>query len=287
MKLTISLIAACCIAFNGHHAAVAEDDAVNEWSDSRFLRSTTEKKYPPYNFIPDPIFQKLYNCSMTCAPCPVGCTQMMCTDKPVYIPPKSEQFLPDNLLHRTFPTGIAPPYPVSLPRNISGEIEWFNNTFLYKLPSKTKQADTKYALTATEKMLLKMSLTEWQEARAADKYTCMDIVTASIKRSLYLHEVQKMGMFMYFQTFDWIGLAIKQARKYDRMAKKHGTKKIAPMYCYPVPVKGTVSRFKYLVSFLYLPESKECHDMFSFVYIESDHYEGFPSIQRLAGPLRI
>ena len=236
IKLVIALIAVCSIAF---HGAAAEDDVVEEFS--RNLRAST-KKYPPQGFMMDPIFLKTNNCSITCAPCPIGCSQIKCTDKSLYIPPKSDMFLPDNLLHRTFPTGTAPAYPISLPRNVSGEIEWFNKTYLSKFPVNIKQADTKYALTATEKTLLKMSLPEWQEARAANKYTCMDIVMASAKRALYLHEVQKMGMFMYFNTFDWIGLAIKQARKFDKKAKKHGTDAIAPMYCYPIPVKGTVRR---------------------------------------------
>jgi len=192
----------------------------------------------------DPVFMATKNCSITCAPCPVGCSVIKCTDKPLYIPPKSPMYMPDNLLHRSFPTGIAPPSPISVPRNATGELEWFTDAILSKYPSTIKQSDTKYALTATEKTLLKMSLPEWQEARAADKYTCMDMVTASVKRALYLHEVQKMGMFMLFNVFDWVGLAIKEARKYDRMAKKHGTKKIAPMYCYPIPIKGTVSQFK-------------------------------------------
>jgi len=242
MKLTFALIGICSILFHGCHAVGAWDE-VDEYSESRNLRKGDAPKYPPPGFMIDPIFKAKYNCSITCAPCPIGCTQVKCTDKPAYIPPKSPMFMPDELLHRIF-VGTVPPYPVSLPRNATYEIEWFNKTYLNQLPSSTKQADTKYALTPTEKMLLKMSLPEWQEARAANKYTCMDMVTASIKRALYLHEVQKMGQFMYFQVFDWIGFARKQAAKFDRMAKKHGTKKIAPMYCYPIPIKGTVSLFQ-------------------------------------------
>jgi hypothetical protein len=243
MKVSIALIAISSIAF---HSVVAKDE-VEQWSVdqySRNLRTAKEKKYPPKFFVQDPIAMANYGCSITCAPCPIGCTNttIKCTDKPTYIPPKSPMYLPDSLLHRTFPTGIAPPFPVAVARNATAEAEWFKKTYLDKYPSSIKQADTKYALTATEKMLLKMSLPEWQEARAANKYTCMDMVTASIKRALYLDDVQKMGQFMYMNTFDWVGVAIKEARKYDKIAKKRGTKAIAPMYCYPVPIKGTVSR---------------------------------------------
>jgi Asp-tRNA(Asn)/Glu-tRNA(Gln) amidotransferase A subunit family amidase len=242
MKLSLALIGIISIAFHGHSSVAAKDE-VEEWSVDQYtrnLRTKKVKKYPPSGYMLDPVFKEKYNCSITCAPCPIGCTQVKCADKPVYIPPKSEMYMPDNLLHRTFP-GTQTPYPVSLPRNATGELAWFTETYLKKLPVSTKQSDTKYALTATEKMLLKMSLPEWQEARAANKYTCMDMVTASIKRALYMQEVQKMGQFMYHNTFDWVGLAIKEARKYDRMAKKHGTKKIAPMYCYPTPIKGTIT----------------------------------------------
>jgi len=248
MKLVLALIATSTVSFKGHNAVLARDGD-DEWSVEKYkrnLRTSKEKKYPPKGFMLDPIFKEKYNCSITCAPCPVGCSVIKCSDKPVYIPPKSPLFQPDYLMHRTYATGIAPPYPVSLPRNATLELEWFQKTYLSQFPVSIKQSDTKYALTATEKLLLQMSLPEWQEARAANKYTCMDMVTASIKRALYLTEVQKMGQFMYHNTFDWVGLAIKEARKYDRMAKKHGTKKIAPMYCYPVPIKGTVRRFQHL-----------------------------------------
>jgi hypothetical protein len=292
MKLSIALIGISSIAFYGHIAVVASDE-VEEWSVdqySRNLRTKKEKKYPPSGFTLDPIFKEKYNCSITCAPCPIGCTPttIKCTDKPVYIPPRSDMFAPVNVLHRTF-TGVQPPYPVALPRNATAELAWFTEKYLSKLPVRTKQSDTKYALTPTEKMLLKMSLPEWQEARAANKYTCMDMVTASIKRALYLDDVQKMGQFMLMNTFDWVGLAIKEARKYDRMAKKHGTKKIAPMYCYPVPIKGTVSRFECIRSVLncvYLTLN-ESWSVAQFVCFDIDHHNGFTRIQRLAGTLPI
>ena len=86
-----------------------------------------------------------------------------------------------------------------------------------------------------------MGLAEWMDARAANKYTCKDIAIAMTKRALYLQEVQHMDQFMYWGTFDWIKVVVKQAEKLDMKAAKKGTSAIAPMYCYPVPVKGTVS----------------------------------------------
>jgi mevalonate kinase len=104
-----------------------------------------------------------------------------------------------------------------------------------------KQSDTKYALSDKEVTLLKMGLTEWMEARAAGKYSCVDIATAMVKRTLYLQEVQKMQQFMYWGTFDWIKVVMKEAQKFDYRAAKKGISAIAPMYCYPIPIKGTVS----------------------------------------------
>jgi hypothetical protein len=104
-----------------------------------------------------------------------------------------------------------------------------------------KQNETKYALNATEVSLLKMGLAEWMEARAANKYTCLDIANAMVKRASYLQDVQHMNQFMYWGTFDWIKEVLKQAKKLDSRAAKKGSYAIAPMYCYPVPVKGTVS----------------------------------------------
>jgi len=241
MRFATSLTVLCFIVLPRNGAAFEFSlDELEESNDSRNLRGLKSTAYPPKGYMMDPIFMKTYNCSITCAPCPVGCTQIKCTDKPVYIPPKNPLYPPDNIMHRFFPSP-APQYPINLPRNATAEIEWFNQTYLSQYPKAIKQSDTKYALSAREKTLLKMSLPEWMEARAADKFTCVEMATASAKRALYLEKVQKMGQFMYFNTFDWIKVVMKEALRYDSKAKKHGTKKIAPMYCYPIPIKGTVS----------------------------------------------
>jgi len=111
---------------------------------------------------------------------------------------------------------------------------------LGKYPKMIKQSDTKYALSDKEVTLLKMGLTEWMDARAAGKYTCVDIANAMIKRALYLQEVQHMNQFMYWGTFDWIKVVLKQAQKLDSRAASKGTSSIAPMYCYPIPVSGGI-----------------------------------------------
>jgi len=111
---------------------------------------------------------------------------------------------------------------------------------LGKYPKMIQRNDTKHALSDTEKTLLKMGLTEWMDARAAGKYTCVEIATAIVKLALYLQEIQHMNQFMYWGTFDWVKVVLKQAQKLDYRAAKKGTSAIAPLYCSPVPVKGTV-----------------------------------------------
>ena len=198
--------------------------------DPSHLRGRALKVYPPKGFTTDP----LYNCSLTCAPCPIGCTQVSYSSKPVYIPPKAEFFPPASVLAKTWG-----PYPKA--RNITAEYLWWTTDILAKYPKMIKQSDTKYALSEKEKTLVMMGLSEWMEARASGKYSCMDIATALTKRALYLQEVQKMHQFMYWGTFDWIKVVLKEAQRMDYRAAKKGTAAIAPLYCYPVPIKGTVS----------------------------------------------
>jgi len=199
-------------------------------SESSLRGSRTLKQFPPKGFTVDP----LNPCSVTCAPCPIGCLQPSCSSKPIYLPPKSDFYPPVSAMQRQFG-----PYPVA--RNATAEHVWWTTEILAKYPKMIKQSDTKYALSEKDVTLLKMGLSQWTEARAAGKYSCMDIATAMAKRALYLQEIQKMNQFMYWGTFDWIKVVMKEAQKFDNRASKKGTSALAPMYCYPIPIKGTVS----------------------------------------------
>jgi len=229
MKFTLSAV----ILFNGCQLiySLLENDSY-EGSDESYLRGAGRalKKFPPKGFTTDP----LTNCSLTCAPCPIGCLQSSCSSKPIYLQPKNDFYPPVNVMQRPFG-----PYPVA--PNATAENTWWTSEVLAKYPKMIKQSDTIYNLTATEVMLLKMGLTEWMDARAAGKYTCVEMVTAMVKRALYLQEIRHMNQFMYWGTFDWIKVVMKEAAKLDNRAARKGTSSIAPMYCYPIPVKGTVS----------------------------------------------
>jgi hypothetical protein len=201
----------------------------DEENDESHLRGRALKSWPPKDFTIDPTS----NCSMTCAPCPIGCSQPSCAPNPIYLPPKSDFWPPVATIQK--PYG---PFPKA--RNATAEYVWWTNEILGKYPKMVKQSETEYALSPKEVTLLKMSLPDWMEARAAGKYSCVDIATAMTKRAAYLQEYQHMNQFMYWGTFDWIKVVLKHAARLDKRAAKKGTSSIAPMYCYPVPVKGTV-----------------------------------------------
>jgi hypothetical protein len=227
MKFHLALVG---ILFYGHQvSSIPLEYDFEEESEANLRGGRELKTWPPKGFVTDPT----YNCTtgITCAPCPIGCSKPSCASTPVYLPPKSDMYPP---VWRSWgPTPIA--------RNATAEYVWWTTEILAKYPKMIKQSDTKYALTDKEVILLKMGLTEWMEARAAGKYTCVDITTAVAKRALYLQEIQKMNQFMYWKTFDWLKVALKEAQKMDYRAAKKGTSAIAPMYCYPIPIKGTVS----------------------------------------------
>jgi hypothetical protein len=172
---------------------------------------------------------------LSCSECP-GCVgNATCAANPVVLPPKSDFWPPEEILQRPYGPG-----PVK-PADLAAELAWFQSTVLDVLPSMTKQADTEYALTDTEEILVKMSLTDWQAARAAGTYTCEEIATALTKRATYMQEVQKMNSFMYWDSFDWIKVVLDQAKALDATAAVQGVTAIAPLYCYPVPLKGTMA----------------------------------------------
>jgi Amidase len=172
---------------------------------------------------------------LSCSECP-GCVgNATCAANPVVLPPKSDFWPPEDILQRPYGPG-----PV-IAADLAAELEWFQTTVLDVLPSVTKQADTEYALTDKEEMLVKMSLTEWQAARAAGTYTCEEIATALTKRATYMQAVQKMNSFMYWDSFDWIKMVLAQAKALDAAATAQGVDVIAPLYCYPVPLKGTMA----------------------------------------------
>lgn len=171
-----------------------------------------------------------------------------CAADPVPLPPKSPFWPPTNLLQR--------PYgPDPIPADLAGELEWFKKTVLDELPLDVKQPDTEFALTEEEEKLILMSLPTWQKARMQGEYTCSQMASALTKRAMYVQKYQKMNHFMYWKddigggdgataqarstVFDWVAVVRKQASDMDNKAVEKGVEALAPLYCYPVPLKGT------------------------------------------------
>ena len=189
------------------------------------------------------------NASLTCSACP-NCFEATCASEHVPLPPKSDFWPPYEILQR----GSGPD---PIPPDLAAELKWFQESVLDVYPSDTKQSDTKYALTEDEETLVKMSLPEWQQARADGMYTCEQMATALTKRAMYLQDIQKMNHFMYWSKgmftdgevtavgrvlgdYNWIQVVLNQAMEMDERAAAEGVEAIAPLYCYPVPLKGTM-----------------------------------------------
>jgi hypothetical protein len=182
-------------------------------------------------------------CSLTCEPCPIGCKVTYCSPDPILLPPKSDFFPPVDILAR--PYGPEP----SFPANLTAEYEWWTSHVLAEYPKMIPQSDTEWALTPKEVTLVKMELSEWMIKRSAGEYTCSELAKALTKRALYFQHVQHMNHFMYWGTFDWIKVVLKEAKSLDKLAKKHGNDALAPLYCYPIPLKGTVCKLAFTVLF--------------------------------------
>ena len=170
-----------------------------------------------------------------------------------FLAPKSSYWPPLEIAQRSF----GPARPIQL-QNKTAEFDWFQNFVLKTLPSNIPQQppalpneigypneDFPYALTEKEKLLVKMSFSQWKMERSAGKYSCMDMANALIKRAMYLQHVQHMNHFMYWDTFpEWTDVVKKYAQHYDDLTSDNdvtSTDILAPMYCYPVPLKGTMA----------------------------------------------
>jgi Asp-tRNA(Asn)/Glu-tRNA(Gln) amidotransferase A subunit family amidase len=94
-------------------------------------------------------------------------------------------------------------------------------------------------LSAREKQLARLSATEFVAARRAGSTTCEEYARVLVKRMEYY---KYMAQFMYWESYpNQTAYIIAQAAALDRKAAVSGVEAIAPLYCLPVPVKGTVA----------------------------------------------
>lgn len=95
------------------------------------------------------------------------------------------------------------------------------------------------AMTDREKELAKMSAKEFMAARKAETVTCEEYATALTKRATHY---KTMNQFMYWDNMpNQMDVVIAQAKALDEKAAKDGVAAIAPLYCLPVPAKGTMA----------------------------------------------
>jgi len=163
-----------------------------------------------------------------------------------FLAPKSHFWPPAEISQRAF----GPARPIRT-QNRTAEYHWFQETVLNELPSSIPQQPPNskddiesinvyhpYTLTPKEQTLVKMTFSQWKVERAKGSYSCLDLADALIKRAKYLQYIQKMNHFMYWNTFpQWTDIVRKSAIQYDTLPSDQ----LAPLYCYPIPLKGTMA----------------------------------------------
>lgn len=126
--------------------------------------------------------------------------------------------------------------------NGTAMVDWFQANILSKLPSQVMQSETEYALNPLERQLINMSLVEWIAARAANRYSCEQMAVALVKRTKYMQHVQHVNNWMYWDSFPGqFDSMIERAAELDSLAVQESPAALAPLYCYPIPVKGTMA----------------------------------------------
>ena len=99
------------------------------------------------------------------------------------------------------------------------------------------------SMTEKEKSLYKLSMTEWIALRKSGEVSCVEYATALTKRATYYRD---LNWFMYWDVMpDMMETVLKEAAALDAKAAKEGIESIAPLYCLPVPLKGTMSTVAY------------------------------------------
>ena len=94
-------------------------------------------------------------------------------------------------------------------------------------------------MTARQIELAKMSAEEYMAARAAGTVTCVEYAEVLTMRATYY---KYMGQFMYWDNMpDQMSVVMAQAAALDAKAATDGIDAIAPLYCLPVPMKGTMA----------------------------------------------
>ncbi|KAJ1454290.1 amidase signature domain-containing protein [Pelagophyceae sp. CCMP2097] len=110
---------------------------------------------------------------------------------------------------------------------------WFDTT-LAAIPMKPPPP-----MSAKEMALVSMSAAEWFSARKAGLYTCADYASALTSRAEYY---RYMNQFMYWDNMPGqMDHVMAQALALDSLAEAEGVDAIAPLYCLPVPAKGTMA----------------------------------------------
>ena len=95
------------------------------------------------------------------------------------------------------------------------------------------------ALTEEEKRHVSWSATEFLQQREAGAVTCEAYARTLVKRATHY---ASMNQFMYWGNDPgWTERVVAKAIELDRKAAAEGTQAIAPLFCLPIAMKGTVA----------------------------------------------
>jgi len=92
-------------------------------------------------------------------------------------------------------------------------------------------------LPARTKQLLRWTATEFVAARRGGEVTCEEYARVLVDRMLFLRDTQQFMQTSYALAEK----VVDAARAMDRQAASAGVQVLAPLYCLPVPMKGTMA----------------------------------------------
>ncbi|GAB5364056.1 hypothetical protein AAMO2058_000936700 [Amorphochlora amoebiformis] len=94
-----------------------------------------------------------------------------------------------------------------------------------------------------ERTLARLSASAFVEMRKRGEVTCEEYAEVLVKRAKHY---KYMGQFMYFDILpNQMDQVVRRARELDQKAQEEGVDSLSPLYCLPVPIKGTMATVDY------------------------------------------
>eukprot|EP00929_Paragymnodinium_shiwhaense_P058870 TRINITY_DN29490_c0_g1_i1.p1 TRINITY_DN29490_c0_g1~~TRINITY_DN29490_c0_g1_i1.p1 ORF type:complete len:620 (+),score=107.78 TRINITY_DN29490_c0_g1_i1:220-2079(+) len=115
--------------------------------------------------------------------------------------------------------------------------EWYRTVF----EASTALEDFAYVPTEREKFLYTRSAEEYVALRRSGEVTCEEFAVALVSRARHL---RRMNQWI-FSSYDLFDTLVEQAKALDAQAAQKGIEALAPLYGFPIPMKGTAAVIDY------------------------------------------